>query len=406
MPHFSLVGHCFIDVFAIEENKQVGRNREDGHDTLVSLKLEVTPGTEPQNTSHKSKFRSSVGTGISIDSRERSGKDKNTGSSGLTPEPIEPTPNRQTSTGPSVSPPLTPQSSSDAGNISIESSGGVPPTPPSSVPLVPPSPYDPLLTPSFRHSPPRLPSDQPWRFPSPSHPLHSQTRELPLSMLARNAASPLVKSSPSLGGSPLAYPPSSSSSRFVRPETPLSGIRLPLSFSSQARFTKNRIGGSPLANRADLNRSRHRIEESPLGRTIARPHKRTSSGLADDWFPEASLLSNQLSDPFHSIFSSGGAERQSPMKRVLETESPILRNRNSTETKGLGIGLLEPFDLTKKPTPDEEGDINDILDSSSSFGDLQDFDGDKDSGNPTIETEPQRSPSSPPAKKRRLLPDD
>ncbi|KAJ7169981.1 hypothetical protein C8R46DRAFT_220043 [Mycena filopes] len=37
--------------------------------------------------------------------------------------------------------------------------------------VIPPaSPYDPLLTPSFRHSPPRLPSDQPWRFPSPSHP--------------------------------------------------------------------------------------------------------------------------------------------------------------------------------------------------------------------------------------------
>ncbi|KAJ7492523.1 hypothetical protein FB451DRAFT_959693, partial [Mycena latifolia] len=58
-----------------------------------------------------------------------------------------------------------------------------PPASPTSSHIIPPaSPYDPLLTPSFRHSPPRLPSDQPWRFPSPSHPLH-RSRELSLTML-------------------------------------------------------------------------------------------------------------------------------------------------------------------------------------------------------------------------------
>ncbi|KAF9452676.1 hypothetical protein P691DRAFT_803794 [Macrolepiota fuliginosa MF-IS2] len=388
-----------------KENKQIAsRNREDGHDTLVNLKLEVIPGTDPQNISHKSKFRSSAGTESSSCSHELSSQDENTSSSVSALEPKVPTSNRQTSTGPSTSPPLTPHSSSDAGNVSIESSDGVPPTPPSSVPLIPPSPYNPLLTPSFRHSPPRLPSDQPWRFPSPSHPLHSQSRDLSLSMLVRNAASPLVKGLSVLGGSPLVYPPStSSSSRFVRPETPLSGIRLPLSSSNQARFTRNRIGSSPLANRVDLNRSRHRIEESPLSRAPSRPHKRSCSGLTDDWYSEA-LLPNQLSDPFSSIFSSGGAERQSPLKRALETESPILRSRNSTDTKGLGIGLLEPFNLTKKTATDDEGDINDMLDSSSSFGDLQELDDIRDSENLETELEPQRSPSSPPAKRRRLDP--
>lgn len=297
-----------------------------------------------------------------------------------------------------MTPPLTPHSSSDAGNFSTEK---IPPTPPISVPLVPPSPYDPLLTPSFRHSPPPLPSDQPWRFPSPSHPLHSQTRELSLSMLVRNAASPLVKGSPILGSSPLIYSSSSTSStsRFIRPETPLSSMRPALSSSNHARFSKSRIGSSPLANRPEFTRLRHRIEGSPLSRDLDRSKKRLTSELADDWFSGSSLLSGQLNDPFHSIFSSGGAERPSPVKRALEAESPVLRIRNSAETKGLGIGLLEPFDLARKVTSDDEGD-NIYADSSSSFGDTEDLN--KYSDDLIRKRDPQQSPSEPPSKKRRL----
>lgn len=386
-----------------KENKQaVNRSREDGHETLVNLKLEITPGTEPQNISHKSKFRSSTLTAPPTDSSEQLTTD-NSAITNLPPEVAAPISNRHSSAGPLTSPPLTPHSSSDAGNLSIESSGGVPPTPPPAAPLVPPSPYDPLLTPSFRHSPPRLPSDQPWRFPSPSHPLHSQTRELSLSMLVRNAASPLVKGSPILGSSPLVYSSSSASStsRFLRPETPLSGVRLPLSSSNQARFNKGRLGSSPLANRPELTRARHRIEESPLSRDLGRPQKRTITELGDDWFSGGSLLPSQLNDPFNSIFLSGGAERPSPMKRVLEAESPVLRNRNSMETKGLGIGLLEPFNLTRKVASDDEGDNNNV-DSSSSFGDAEDCDSAKGSDDLESEPELQHSPSEPPAKKRRL----
>ncbi|KAF7784401.1 hypothetical protein Agabi119p4_566 [Agaricus bisporus var. burnettii] len=326
--------------------------------------------------------------------REGSLKDKGR----MTPE-FKPS-MRQVSAGPSASPPLTPQASSDIGNVSIESSGGVPPTPPSCVPLIPPSPYDPLLTPSFRHSPASLPSDQPWRFPSPSHPLHSNTRDLSLSMLVRNLASPLVKGSPSLGASPLVYPPSSSS-RFARPETPLNGFKLPLNFSNQTRFIKGRLGSSPLASRADVNRTRRRIEESPLSRGIARSHKRAFSEMTEDWFSETSLPSNELSDPFNSIFPSSGAEQPSPMKRVLEAESPILRSRNSTETKGMGIGLLEPFNLAKKTTHDDDGDINDILDSSSNFGDTNDLEYEKDCEKMEFDVQ-SSSPSEPQAKRRRL----
>lgn len=378
-----------------EENRQlVNKSREDGHDALVNLKIESASGTQPHTIPHKSKFRSSVAAAaieLPADIHESSNKDKGR----LTPE-SKPS-GRQASAGPSTSPPLTPQSSSDVGNLSIESSGGVPPTPPSCVPLIPPSPYDPLLTPSFRHSPASLPSDQPWRFPSPSHPLHSHTRELSLSMLVRNGGSPLVKGSPTLGTSPLLYPPSSAS-RFVRPETPLSGFKLPLNSSNQTRFTKGRLGSSPLASRADVNRTRRRIGESPLGRGITRPHKRAFSEMTEDWFSEASL---QFGESFNLMFPSGGAEQQSPMKRVLEGESPVLRSRNSTETKGLGIGLLEPFDLAKKTTCDEDGDIDDILDSSSNFGDTNDLEDEK--GCEKMEFGLQSSsPSEPQAKKRRL----
>src|SRR6266404_677890 len=62
------------------------------------------------------------------------------------------------------------------------------PSPPR--PVIPISPYNPLTTPSFRHSPPRLPSDQPWRFPSPSHPLHFTSSDVSLGMIMREQASP------------------------------------------------------------------------------------------------------------------------------------------------------------------------------------------------------------------------
>ena len=113
------------------------------------------------------------------------------------------------------------------------------------------------------------------------------------------------------------------------------------------------------------------------------------------------MLPSQLNDPFNSIFSSGGAERPSPVKRVLEAESPVLRSRNSSETKGLGIGLLEPFDLARKVTFDDEGD-NLYADSSSSFGDTEDLDNSKPSDDLVLEHDSQQSPSEPPSKKRRL----
>lgn len=94
-------------------------------------------------------------------------------------------------------PPDSPQS--DGPELTLGSAPqALPPTP--ERPVIPESPYNPLVTPSFRHSPPRLPSDQPWRFPSPSHPLHSSAREMSLSMVVRGQMSPARVSFNSVSG--------------------------------------------------------------------------------------------------------------------------------------------------------------------------------------------------------------
>jgi hypothetical protein len=93
-------------------------------------------------------------------------------------------------------PPHTPQSSRIARSsepvLAISTPSELQPT--SSTPFRKPipeaSPYNPLATPAFRHSPPRLPSDQPWRFPSPTHPLHLGADKLTLCSAVRGDKTP------------------------------------------------------------------------------------------------------------------------------------------------------------------------------------------------------------------------
>lgn len=84
--------------------------------------------------------------------------------------------------------------------------------------IIPESPYNPLLTPSFRHSPPRLPSDQPWRFNDPNHPLCSAARDLSLSMLVCGEASPVVSG---LDVSPVVLRPASARTKRSIYSSPL-----------------------------------------------------------------------------------------------------------------------------------------------------------------------------------------
>lgn len=321
------------------------------------------------------------------------------------------------------SPPLTPQStlSSDPANTSFESSDGLLATSPAPMlPVVPPSPYDPLLTPSFRHSPPRLPSDQPWRFPSPSHPLHSKSRELSLSMLIRDLNSPNLKSSPGIDSpsrviqaSPMRSPRiigfGSAKRSILDLETPESMAKP----SPRALFHRT---GLPFR----IGRSR-RIEESPLARNSRmsfRSHKKSVSELTDDWLSEGSsstlnlgtteLLANN--DPFVTIYTPwGGQGSETPHRRSPPiAESPVLRSGTLPTGVGLGIGLLAPFILPDAgPAPAKESDSDfDVMYTS-----VTDEEGDEaevatvlvvpSKGDPTgaIHTTP------PPSKKRRTAAD-
>jgi len=242
------------------------------------------------------------------------------------------------------------------------------------------SPYDPLVTPSFRHSPARLPSDQPWRFPSPSHPLHSRAQELSLSMLVRGEASPVVSG---LDVSPIVILPSSEREKRSIFSSPL--------FASSDKDKDNALfpGPSPrrlfydgprpvpITDRSDF--MEHRIPQSPFGRSKNRPEKLGLTSLNDaiqTW--QSDLLSSttksseapgllgpielQGEDPFaDGLYTSwvnltgtpeGHNREPSPPGSILE-ESPVVRTsqqssstvlaRGTSGLSGLGMGLMDAF---------------------------------------------------------------
>ena len=206
---------------------------------------------------------------------------------------------------PPLTPGLSPSSSGRFGNSKAE------------------SPYNPLLTPSFKHSPRRLTCDQPWRFPSPSHPLHSSARELSLSMLVCGEGSPTVRG---LDVSPVVLVPASERSKrsiFSSPfsaskketETPGFTKALPKP-SPRTLFTEAGLP-TPLTDR--LKFQKHRIPESPLGKSFTPNKSKTFASLA------------QRSDAFRSSFSPAKA---SPLK-----------------TPHKGTGLLGPFDFSGNDDP-------------------------------------------------------
>ncbi|KAG1867953.1 hypothetical protein DFJ58DRAFT_679110 [Suillus subalutaceus] len=271
---------------------------------------------------------------------------------------------------------------------------------------VPMSPYDPTLTPSFRHSPPRLPSDQPWRFPSPSHPLHSGAREFCLSMLAR--ATPATKgcsvidsSSPSTGTTSVMNTPRSTTFRgktfgdlgsiFTEGSSPIIFRPSPRHLFSDSRSPV------PVFTRLDF---RKRLNDSPLGGGLRRKpghdRKKTamnnSFDLQGGWLSDNSLSSSVSSlssaaipsparltsdDPFGSPFKPlESTLRHPPEKRVIslpqsspEAESPVIRHfrlpdnetpeSNDDGLVGLGIGLMAPFDLSTSHISHREAEEKD-----------------------------------------------
>ncbi|KAJ7786426.1 hypothetical protein B0H16DRAFT_1446177 [Mycena metata] len=215
-----------------------------------------------------------------------------------------------------------------------------PPASPASRRVIPPaSPYDPLLTPSFRHSPPRLPSDQPWRFPSPSHPMH-WSRELSLTMLG--------------GDSPVKASPIAPRGRARAATTPLSSSPCTSSFG-----TPERIRPFPTLFSSGTE---HFASTPP---SSARPRARTVSELSDEWISSKPLLLNDQ-NPFldcdiSDISKSWDDDVNSPPSSSPEGDGAEVARPAPPAGVGLGIGLLEPFILPDSCPPGTALDIDELM---------------------------------------------
>ncbi|KDQ63652.1 hypothetical protein JAAARDRAFT_189203 [Jaapia argillacea MUCL 33604] len=371
---------------------------------------------------------------------------------------------------PPDTPPLTPRSlSPESATRPIQeevSDGKTNATTPFDAPTVPFSPYNPLLTPSFRHSPARPPS--PWRFKSPSHPLHSDVRELCLSMIAQGGATASDAKGIDSSPSPFTFAlrgratPSSSPKDFglgrssSASELGDSPIKFP---SSLARPSPRRIFSTsslpaPLTDRimSRPTRKRNYPEASPLSRVAFVGHSRSLTNLKDAWTAGPSSLSPlrpsrkiqstdnafngrtlvDSDDPFVDMYDSwvdldtstsitdssfsSYEETNSPVS-TPESESPVLRSTalhdghfgdkgSILDITGLGIGLLEPFSLDAKfsAEPQVHGDVDIDL---AEFGDLM-YPSPRRVGGaggvkPVVPMDEVGEPHAPPMKRRKTL---
>jgi hypothetical protein len=384
----------------------------------------VVPQTAPEIVSHKSRFRSGKPADASKRRRDRNHKKDTEDEAGTSPTALrlsqkssseyseyESEPDKPSRTR---SPPLTPHAdtSSDPPYMLPANSDGIIGTSPAVLhPVIPESPYNPLQTPSFRHSPPRLPSDQPWRFPSPSHPLHSTNRDISLTMLARPVPSPIPRAATSSPLTLLALQPSLSSSTPIRSnatnfETP---SRSKILFSRP----RNRVHlfhghiSSPMSALKQHPGIKHCPENSPLRKPVTTPKRQKQpSELSETWFSEDHLVTASspsgaiLSDPF-TIYDSwppiGDNSRISLVhlpRGPVEPESPVLRSGFSPSMVGLGFGLLEPFGILSKAGVD--ADLKEVL-SYPELAEETFIDGKRPAASSTTVAE-----SRPPAKRRRL----
>lgn len=338
----------------LEENPRLGpsKTREDVHDHI--LNLDVAPQTDPQPPTHKSRFRSLL---PAEDVRRRHDRKLIKGSSMAAADSdsesdddlADPQQHHYRPSTP-LTPPLVASSDSNG-------STSKPDRPPSSPqqPVVPLSPYDPLRTPSFRHSPPRLPLEQPWRFPSPSHPLHSRSRELSLSTLVRELNTPKTRVSLE---SPRGF------------NSPMFGSVARTSIFDTPDNSRKFLRPSPRVSVLKNKRQSPRLDVSPFGQSLITVSSRIRH---DEWTADAAFASAG-SDPF-TIYTvtplkstQGKSGQRPPLSFGMSpagAESPVLRSSKTLPSgAGLGIGLLEPFTLPCEvkhhPDPDSDFDITDV----------------------------------------------
>lgn len=270
--------------------------------------------------------------------------------------------------------------------------------------LIPESPYNPLLTPSFRHSPARLPSEQPWRFPSPSHPLHSSAREMSLSLLAQAESSPIVRGldvSPlllvpkserkkqSIFSSPISIPQCDTTDRLKAKPTPkrlFADSMAPTPFSDRLKFQKHR--NSPLAmGFTPVKRNIISLLTPSTGAwsTSFSPSKPLGKGFglmgpielaSDDPFAD------ELYKPWLATPDSAEDRSASPPDSSPEVESPVLRASQLSQSDSSfadsslgsidsaldgtrkGLKLMEGFSLKDRvriPSTADDSDEDDVM---------------------------------------------
>jgi hypothetical protein len=266
-------------------------------------------------------------------------------------------------------------------------------------PVIPISPYNPLTTPSFRHSPPRLPSDQPWRFPSPSHPLHFTALDASLGMVMHEQASPSGgASAPSaIDVSPVIIAPrDGKSSSFNTPGVVIFGKKDLGRSTTKPTPRRLFLSGSlptPITDRLILDRARP-VEESPLrlfgGRYTPRNFK------AATFAPSRTKMSGTLvaspstfsEDPFGNLYGpmtetgkpSSGLTIATPFSSP-NADSPVLRTRRYmsdenlfkstlnrelvSKEQSIGLGLLEAFSMNQETADGEEDCEIDLMLMSS-----------------------------------------
>lgn len=288
-------------------------------------------------------------------------------------------------------PPNSPRSISPEVTLS---SHEAPPSPP--VPVIPISPYNPLTTPSFRHSPPRLPSDQPWRFPSPSHPLHFTALDVSLGLVTREQASPsgIVSAPLAIDVSPVIIAPrDGKASSYNTPSVIIFGKkdtgRTTTKPTPRRLFTSSSLP-TPITERLGIDRSRP-AEESPLRRTGSRY---TSRALKAPTFAPARKKMNTVlaaslgEDPFGNPHGAVTEPGKLSSGRIIatplsspSTDSPVVRTRRYVSDDNLmksalnrelfskeqtvGLGLLEAFSLEQEAADIEDDcEIDSMLMSS------------------------------------------
>ncbi|KAG7099313.1 hypothetical protein E1B28_001171 [Marasmius oreades] len=305
-------------------------NRQPKHDRIVNI--DVVPQGLSNDPSQKSRFR----TALPLSSHDTPSTSQNNDL-----ESCEQSERCSKQPFPTPTPPLTPHArlsdpASGSDDISLKTPG--------SLDHISCSPYDPSLTPSFRHCSPRLPSEKPWRWDSPSNPL-SSARNLSLSLLAGELGTKSLDS-------PLLALGKGGNTKGLGTRTPLHTLGTPDSnIKTRRSFPRFPISShlvdSPLG-------------QSPLSRKPTCIHRKTLSEVSDDW--AFGVTPPLPADPF-----VGGAAV--PLNESLPStyaESPVLR-RDTYPARGLGIGLLEPFTLNGKPDSDRPSPENIEVNTCSSL---------------------------------------